>query len=68
MIFDECHNTTGNHPYNVLMTKYLEQKFDSSANQLPQVRSSLSVVETLENVFRNAVSKAFCVNPVQTPI
>ncbi|OPJ67426.1 putative ATP-dependent RNA helicase DDX58 [Patagioenas fasciata monilis] len=37
MIFDECHNTTGNHPYNVLMAKYLEQKFDSSANQLPQI-------------------------------
>ncbi|KFV82733.1 putative ATP-dependent RNA helicase DDX58, partial [Struthio camelus australis] len=37
MVFDECHNTTGNHPYNVLMTKYLEQKFDSSANQLPQI-------------------------------
>ncbi|KFZ58430.1 putative ATP-dependent RNA helicase DDX58, partial [Podiceps cristatus] len=37
MIFDECHNTTGNHPYNVLMTTYLEQKFDSSANQLPQI-------------------------------
>lgn len=48
MIFDECHNTTGNHPYNVLMTRYLDQKFDSSANQLPQVRPSLSVVETLE--------------------
>lgn len=48
MIFDECHNTTGNHPYNVLMTRYLEQKFNSSANQLPQVRLSLSVVETLE--------------------
>ncbi|NWV77997.1 DDX58 helicase, partial [Dasyornis broadbenti] len=37
MIFDECHNTTGNHPYNVLMTKYLDQKFDSSTNQLPQI-------------------------------
>ncbi|NXV94618.1 DDX58 helicase, partial [Calonectris borealis] len=37
MIFDECHNTTGKHPYNVLMTRYLEQKFDSSANQLPQI-------------------------------
>ncbi|KFP82392.1 putative ATP-dependent RNA helicase DDX58, partial [Acanthisitta chloris] len=37
MIFDECHNTTGNHPYNVLMTKYLEQKFESSGNQLPQI-------------------------------
>jgi len=48
MIFDECHNTTGNHPYKVLMTRYLEQKFDSSANQLPQVRPSLSVVEALK--------------------
>ncbi|NXD45310.1 DDX58 helicase, partial [Copsychus sechellarum] len=37
MIFDECHNTTGNHPYNVLMTRYLDQKFDSSASQLPQI-------------------------------
>ncbi|XP_009898623.1 antiviral innate immune response receptor RIG-I [Dryobates pubescens] len=37
MIFDECHNTTGNHPYNVLMTRYLEQKFASSASQLPQI-------------------------------
>ncbi|NWW04169.1 DDX58 helicase, partial [Oreocharis arfaki] len=37
MIFDECHNTTGNHPYNVLMTRYLDQKFDSPANQLPQI-------------------------------
>ncbi|XP_010154015.1 PREDICTED: probable ATP-dependent RNA helicase DDX58 [Eurypyga helias] len=44
MIFDECHNTTGNHPYNVLMTRYLEQKFDSSANPLPQVRPGLSGV------------------------
>ncbi|NXR65785.1 DDX58 helicase, partial [Rhadina sibilatrix] len=37
MIFDECHNTTGNHPYNVLMARYLDQKFDSSADQLPQI-------------------------------
>ncbi|NXU99476.1 DDX58 helicase, partial [Cettia cetti] len=37
MIFDECHNTTGNHPYNVLMARYLDQKLDSSANQLPQI-------------------------------
>uniref|UniRef100_A0A8C0UVE0 RNA helicase n=1 Tax=Cyanistes caeruleus TaxID=156563 RepID=A0A8C0UVE0_CYACU len=37
IIFDECHNTTGNHPYNVLMTRYLDEKFDSSANQLPQI-------------------------------
>ncbi|NXB20582.1 DDX58 helicase, partial [Rhagologus leucostigma] len=59
MIFDECHNTTGNHPYNVLMTRYLNQKFDSSANQLPQivgltasvgVGSAKSVSETVEHI------------------
>ncbi|NWR55661.1 DDX58 helicase, partial [Bucorvus abyssinicus] len=59
MIFDECHNTTGNHPYNVLMTRYLEQKFDSSANQLPQivgltasvgVGSAKSIKETIEHI------------------
>ncbi|XP_062456356.1 antiviral innate immune response receptor RIG-I isoform X2 [Rhea pennata] len=37
MIFDECHNTMGNHPYNMIMTKYLEEKFDSSASHLPQI-------------------------------
>ncbi|XP_014816376.1 PREDICTED: probable ATP-dependent RNA helicase DDX58 isoform X1 [Calidris pugnax] len=59
MIFDECHNTTGNHPYNVLMTRYLEQKFDSSANQLPQiigltasvgVGNAKNVKETIEHI------------------
>ncbi|XP_053858678.1 antiviral innate immune response receptor RIG-I isoform X3 [Vidua macroura] len=59
MIFDECHNTTGNHPYNVLMTRYLDQKFDSSANQLPQivgltasvgVGNAKSTKETVEHV------------------
>nr|XP_009942225.1 PREDICTED: probable ATP-dependent RNA helicase DDX58 [Opisthocomus hoazin] len=59
MIFDECHNTTGNHPYKVLMTRYLEQKFDSSANQLPQivgltasvgVGNAKSINETIEHV------------------
>ncbi|XP_065511806.1 antiviral innate immune response receptor RIG-I isoform X2 [Caloenas nicobarica] len=59
MIFDECHNTTGNHPYNVLMTKYLEQKFDSSANQLPQivgltasvgVGNAKDITETVEHI------------------
>ncbi|KFQ63487.1 putative ATP-dependent RNA helicase DDX58, partial [Pelecanus crispus] len=59
MIFDECHNTTGNHPYNVLMTRYLEQKFDSSANQLPQivgltasvgVGNAKTVKETIEHI------------------
>ncbi|NXJ32467.1 DDX58 helicase, partial [Ciconia maguari] len=59
MIFDECHNTTGNHPYNVLMTRYLEQKFDSCANQLPQivgltasvgVGNAKSTRETIEHI------------------
>ncbi|NWW18836.1 DDX58 helicase, partial [Falcunculus frontatus] len=59
MIFDECHNTTGNHPYNVLMTRYLNQKFDSSANQLPQVvgltasvgvGNAKSIDETVEHI------------------
>ncbi|KFO90755.1 putative ATP-dependent RNA helicase DDX58, partial [Buceros rhinoceros silvestris] len=59
MIFDECHNTTGNHPYNVLMTRYLEEKFDSCANQLPQivgltasvgVGSAKTVRETVEHI------------------
>ncbi|KAM9214022.1 LOW QUALITY PROTEIN: antiviral innate immune response receptor RIG-I [Leptosomus discolor] len=59
MIFDECHNTTGNHPYNVLVTKYLEQKFDSSANQLPQivgltasvgVGNAKTIKETIEHI------------------
>ncbi|NXJ99600.1 DDX58 helicase, partial [Corythaixoides concolor] len=59
MIFDECHHTTGNHPYSVLMTRYLEQKFDSSANQLPQivgltasvgVGNAKSIEETIEHI------------------
>ncbi|KAL8203044.1 UNVERIFIED_CONTAM: hypothetical protein K2H54_036536 [Gekko kuhli] len=37
MIFDECHNTTGNHPYNVLMSKYLDLKFEQAATPLPQI-------------------------------
>uniref|UniRef100_A0A8C0BL05 RNA helicase n=1 Tax=Buteo japonicus TaxID=224669 RepID=A0A8C0BL05_9AVES len=58
MIFDECHNTTGNHPYNVLMSRYLEQKFDS-ASQLPQivgltasvgVGNAKSTMETIEHI------------------
>uniref|UniRef100_A0ABM5FRV1 RNA helicase n=1 Tax=Pogona vitticeps TaxID=103695 RepID=A0ABM5FRV1_9SAUR len=37
MIFDECHNTTGNHPYNVLMSKYLDIKFEQPETPLPQI-------------------------------
>ncbi|NXP48462.1 DDX58 helicase, partial [Heliornis fulica] len=59
MIFDECHNTTGNHPYNVLMTRYLEQKFDSPAIPLPQivgltasvgVGNAKTINETIEHI------------------
>ncbi|NXU12873.1 DDX58 helicase, partial [Pardalotus punctatus] len=59
MIFDECHNTTGNHPYNVLMTRYLDQKLDSSTNQLPQivgltasigVGNAKNITETVEHI------------------
>ncbi|NXG52992.1 DDX58 helicase, partial [Psilopogon haemacephalus] len=59
IIFDECHNTTGNHPYNVLMTGYLERKFDCSADQLPQivgltasvgVGNAKSIKETIEHI------------------
>ncbi|NXO02199.1 DDX58 helicase, partial [Rhinopomastus cyanomelas] len=59
MIFDECHNTTGNHPYNVLMTRYLEQKLQPWASPLPQiigltasvgVGNAKSVAETMEHI------------------
>lgn len=49
MIFDECHNTTGNHPYNVLMSKYLDLKFEQTADPLPQVRSN-SVVDKIGSI------------------
>ncbi|XP_051875327.1 antiviral innate immune response receptor RIG-I-like isoform X2 [Pristis pectinata] len=35
LIFDECHNTAKNHPYNVLMKKYLDIKMRPSP--LPQI-------------------------------
>ncbi|XP_015744447.1 probable ATP-dependent RNA helicase DDX58 [Python bivittatus] len=37
MIFDECHNTTGNNPYNMLMFKYLDLKLEQSGIPLPQI-------------------------------
>uniref|UniRef100_U3ERF7 RNA helicase n=1 Tax=Micrurus fulvius TaxID=8637 RepID=U3ERF7_MICFL len=37
MIFDECHNTMGNNPYNMLMFKYLDLKLKQGAHLLPQI-------------------------------
>ncbi|XP_039204556.1 antiviral innate immune response receptor RIG-I [Crotalus tigris] len=37
MIFDECHNTTGSNPYNMLMSKYLDLKLKQGAVLLPQI-------------------------------
>ncbi|KAL4618201.1 putative ATP-dependent RNA helicase DDX58 isoform X1 [Arapaima gigas] len=37
LIFDECHNTTGKHPYNVLMASYLDSKLDKKQEPLPQI-------------------------------
>ncbi|EHB15966.1 Putative ATP-dependent RNA helicase DDX58 [Heterocephalus glaber] len=37
MIFDECHNTSKHHPYNMIMFNYLEQKLGGSSDPLPQV-------------------------------
>lgn len=37
MIFDECHNTSKQHPYNVIMFNYLDRKLGGSSDSLPQV-------------------------------
>lgn len=37
MIFDECHNTSKHHPYNMIMFNYLDQKLGGSSDPLPQV-------------------------------
>lgn len=37
MIFDECHNTSKNHPYNQIMFRYLDHKLGESTDPLPQV-------------------------------
>ncbi|XP_040273183.1 antiviral innate immune response receptor RIG-I [Bufo bufo] len=37
MIFDECHNTIGHHPYNVLMFHYLDLKLGCPDQKLPQI-------------------------------
>ncbi|XP_052396462.1 antiviral innate immune response receptor RIG-I-like [Carassius gibelio] len=37
ILFDECHNTTGKHPYNNIMTRYLDTKLSSGTHLLPQI-------------------------------
>ncbi|XP_071072908.1 antiviral innate immune response receptor RIG-I isoform X2 [Dasypus novemcinctus] len=37
MIFDECHNTSKHHPYNMIMFNYLDQKLGGSSGPLPQI-------------------------------
>ncbi|XP_065131729.1 antiviral innate immune response receptor RIG-I [Paramisgurnus dabryanus] len=37
ILLDECHNTTGKHPYNNIMTRYLDIKLNGSTHSLPQV-------------------------------
>ncbi|KAL0149962.1 hypothetical protein M9458_054621, partial [Cirrhinus mrigala] len=36
ILFDECHNTTGKHPYNNIMTRYLDTKLSPGTHSLPQ--------------------------------
>ncbi|CAJ0935761.1 unnamed protein product [Ranitomeya imitator] len=37
LIFDECHNTIGHHPYNVLMFHYLDLKLGCPDQKRPQI-------------------------------
>ncbi|KAI4896413.1 hypothetical protein NFI96_031512 [Prochilodus magdalenae] len=37
LLLDECHNTTGKHPYNNIMNRYLDTKLADPTKTLPQV-------------------------------
>ncbi|KAI8499377.1 ATP-dependent RNA helicase ddx58 [Branchiostoma belcheri] len=37
LIFDECHHCQKNDPYNAIMTRYIEQKWEKSGTRLPQI-------------------------------
>ncbi|XP_052821717.1 ATP-dependent RNA helicase DHX58 isoform X2 [Octopus bimaculoides] len=44
LIIDECHHTYCKHPYNILMSRYLDDKFKKVNCQLPQVIGLTAVV------------------------
>uniref|UniRef100_A0A8C5LUK8 RNA helicase n=1 Tax=Leptobrachium leishanense TaxID=445787 RepID=A0A8C5LUK8_9ANUR len=46
MIFDECHNTIGCHPYNVIMFHYMDMKHGSSKEKCPQIVGLTASVAT----------------------
>ncbi|XP_062985266.1 antiviral innate immune response receptor RIG-I isoform X1 [Elgaria multicarinata webbii] len=65
MIFDECHNTIGNHPYSVLMSRYFDIKFEQPGTPLPQivgltaslgVGSAKNLGETIEHICKICAS------------
>ncbi|XP_060793792.1 probable ATP-dependent RNA helicase DDX58 isoform X2 [Neoarius graeffei] len=37
LLLDECHNTTGKHPYNIIMSHYIDAKHSMPTHTLPQV-------------------------------
>jgi len=37
LIFDECHHTVKNDPYNKIMRTYLDKRFEDKNAKLPQV-------------------------------
>jgi ATP-dependent RNA helicase DDX58 len=47
MIFDECHHTNKQHPYNSIMASYMEEKYDDArAYLLPQVILTAKLTST----------------------
>lgn len=37
LLLDECHNTIGKHPYNKIMSLYIDSKHSTNTQSLPQV-------------------------------